>query len=163
MDITTNIPKPLDEMTVAELREELTTKFAFVGAETLTVKSQLIAVYNALQKKSIETIPPGVDPGVKHDNAREDQKHYESKAARMKALCDAEPKVRFMIPLGIGEKKGAVEVAQINGYRINILKGVMVNIPQRFAKLLEESYQMTNEAGSDFLMDRNEEVKEKLT
>lgn len=155
--------KPLDEMTVAELREELVNKFAFVGAETMTIKSQLISVYNALQKKSIETVAPGVDPGEKHDNAREDQKKYESKAARMKALCDAEPKVRFMIPLGIGEKKGAIEEAQINGYKINILKGVMVNIPMRFAKLLEESYQMTNEAGQEFLMDRNETVKEKLS
>ena len=155
-----SVPKPLEEMTVKELQAELILKFNFVGAEVFTSRAQLIAVYNNLQKKMIDQPKNTAEPVI--DNARQDEKHYESKAAKMKALCDKEPKVRFMIPLGIGEKPGAIETAQINGYRLNILKGVMVSIPERFAKLLEESYKMTAEAGQDLLVDRDENVKSRL-
>lgn len=150
-----NVVKSLEDMTLVELRNELVNKFSFVGADSFTTKAQLIAVYNNLsQRKDIQK------PEA-HDNDRLDEKFYNNKAAKMKALCDAEPKVRFMIPLN-GEKKGSIETCQINGYRLNILKGVMVNIPMRFAKLLEESYSLTESAGQDLLADRDDTVKEKL-
>lgn len=159
-----NLPTPLEELSVAQIRKELVSKFQFIGAEFLNTKKQLIAVYNNLQKKALVTLAtPAPEPlPVVRDNERKDIKVYESKAARMKALCDEEPKVRFMIPLGIGEKPGAIEEAQINGYKLNMLKGVMINIPQRFATLLEESYNMTALAGKELLADRDETVKEKL-
>lgn len=155
------VMKSLEEMTLKELQKELSDKFNFVGSEMFTTKPQVMTVYNALLLKSKEVAPAQTVTAQPKDNERADQKAYESKAARMKALCDAEPKVRFMIPLN-GEKMGAVETCQINGYRINILKGVMVSIPQRFAQLLEESYRLTAEAGSDLLADRDPEVKDKL-
>lgn len=158
----TIIPKSLEEMTVAELREEITKKFDFIGAETLNTRASLIAVYNNLQKKLTEATKNVPVTTSVVDDVKKDETRYLSKAARMKALCDAEPKVRFMIPLGIGEKPGSIETCQINGYRLNILKGVMVDIPQRFAKLLEESYKLTAEAGQDLLIDRDEKVREKL-
>jgi hypothetical protein len=44
--------------------------------------------------------------------------------------------VSFMIPLGIGEKKGAFEHVQINGWKAQVMKGDMVQIPRQVAKML---------------------------
>lgn len=44
--------------------------------------------------------------------------------------------VSFMIPLGIGEKKGAYEHVQINGWKAQVMKGDMVKIPRQVAKML---------------------------
>jgi hypothetical protein len=55
-------------------------------------------------------------------------------AVRKKLL--AQPVVSFMIPLGIGEKKGAYEHVQINGWKAEVRKGQMVMIPQQVAKML---------------------------
>lgn len=93
---------------------------------------------------------------------RTDKKRWEGKAAAMKAHLAAQPKVQFLIPLGFGEKRGAYETVIMNGYRLNIMKGVLVQIPQQVATLLADSYQMTAEAGSDFLLDRADAVKESL-
>ncbi len=91
-----------------------------------------------------------------------DAKKWEGKAAAMKAHLAKQPKVQFLIPLGFGEKRGAYETVIMNGYRLNIMKGVLVELPRQVAELLAESYQMTIAAGQDYLLDRNDAVKEVL-
>lgn len=93
---------------------------------------------------------------------RTEAKEWEGKAAKMKEYLWSQPLVNFLIPLSFGEKRGAYETVTMNGYRLNIMKGVMVEIPKDVANLLAESYQLTAEAGQDFLLDRNETVKEML-
>ena len=68
------------------------------------------------------------------------------------------PKTMFMVPLADGEKSGAMETASINGYRINIKKGTMVEIPVAFAQIIAEKYKVEMEAGSHMLLDRDEET-----
>jgi hypothetical protein len=106
-----NTDKLEDNRTLAQLKEELVAR-EFIGAETLTTKAQATSILTALDKKDAEALknrsantPTVIDP-VK-DNERVDTKKYESKAARMKAHLMAQEQVSFLIPLGIGEKKGA--------------------------------------------------------
>jgi hypothetical protein len=58
----------------------------------------------------------------------------------------SEPKVSFFIPLAEGETKGATASPQVNGLRINIRKGVMVQIPKSLGDHMAESLNMTVEA-----------------
>lgn len=144
-----------DPRTFKQLQQELIDR-DFVGADLLTTKGQALAVLKSLDKQNAPANPSNtptvIDPI--RDDSKKDDKVYAGKAAAMKERLDAQPKVRFLIPLGIGERKGAIETVQMNGYRLNILKGVLVDLPEQVAELLAESYQLTAEAGSDFLADR---------
>lgn len=62
--------------------------------------------------------------------------------ADTKAILDASPKVQFMIPFDIGEKPGATEIVQINGYPFIIKKGALVTIPKQVADILANKYQV---------------------
>lgn len=145
---------PLEEKTMQELREQLIAR-EFVGADLLNTKAQAIAILNALDKKAEQTPTPAAAPVDKvKDNESQDRRHYFGKAKIMKDFCDAQPKVDFIIPLGIGEKRGAIETWQANGYRLNMLKGVRIKIPANVADALAESYQLTAVAGEEFAIDR---------
>lgn len=77
-----------------------------------------------------------------------------------KAKLEKQPKVRFFIPLGIGEVAGtpsAVESVTINGYRQVFPKGKFIEVPQGVADILEQHYNMTpenTEMGRQFRLDR---------
>jgi hypothetical protein len=72
----------------------------------------------------------------------------------MRDILAKQPKVRVMIPLDIGEKRGAYETVIIKGLRLNIMKGVMVEVAESVAKIIETSYRLTAEVGQDLLIDR---------
>lgn len=170
-NITTQNPpvqtqEPIEEKTLKQLQAELT-EAGFVGADALTTKKQVQTVLDNLAKAAEN--PPTIQanseiadpeigkapiPDVVVDNRRLDEKVYSGKAKIMKEKLDAQPKVKFLIPLGVNEKRGAIETWQCNGYRLNILKGVLVDVPQQVAESLAESYQMTSKAGEEFLIDR---------
>lgn len=61
-------------------------------------------------------------------------------ALRVKLMLAKQPKLPFFIPLDPGEKKGAYRSVTINGYRCEVKKGVMVNVPESIYKLLVKSY-----------------------
>lgn len=73
------------------------------------------------------------------------------------------PHVDFIIPLTDGEKPGAYDTVQINGYRIEIKKGELVNVPIQVAKLLAEKYRINMTAGSDKLLNRANDVQNALS
>jgi hypothetical protein len=85
------------------------------------------------------------------------------RARTTKEILDRQPKVRFMIPLDMGEKKGSYHEVQINGYVLHIQKGVFVDLPKTVADLLAESMDLTNEAGSEFRIDRDEKYMDALS
>lgn len=60
---------------------------------------------------------------------------------RTKAVMDAEPKMSIHLPCYPGEVPGkAFEPVTINGYRINIPKGVYVEVPRPFGLIAMEHY-----------------------
>jgi len=83
--------------------------------------------------------------------------------AATKAILDAGPHVNFIIPLADGEAQGASDTVQINGYRLTIQKGVMVNIPMSVATLLAEKYRIQMEVGKDRRINRAPDVSEALS
>lgn len=66
------------------------------------------------------------------------------------------PKTFFVVPLDAGEKPGAVETVNINGWKLTIKKGALVEIPIAVMKILANYYKVSLEAGQDKLIDRNE-------
>lgn len=72
------------------------------------------------------------------------------------AILAKEPKTNFIIPLSSGEKPGAYEIVNINGYQLTIKKGEMVEIPKSVADILAEHYRITMNAGQDKRADRAE-------
>lgn len=155
--------KPLEEMSVKELQTHLN-GLGFVGSEILTTRNQLITVINSWNAKKLVSEVDDIAPKkAVRDNEVNEKKSYESKAARYKKWAWSHPIVSFYIPLDPGEKKGAFLPWQRNGYRLNIMKGVSVKIPEPIAKDLEEVFDMTARAGEEFLMDRDERVVKALT
>lgn len=66
-------------------------------------------------------------------------------ALATKEKLSKEPKVRMMIPLDPGEKAGAYRTVMINGYRFDVRKNTMVDLPQSVASLLADAYQITSD------------------
>lgn len=66
-----------------------------------------------------------------------------SKAARMKAKLAAQPKMSIMIPLEGGEKFGITHSVILNGYRMNIIKGIYVSVPHQVGEVIVAAQQAT--------------------
>lgn len=84
---------------------------------------------------------------------------YQDRVAQTREKLMNGPKVMFMVPMQPGEKPGAVETVNINGFKLTIQKGVMVEIPVAMAKVLANYLQVEMNAGSDKLIDRDESKK----
>lgn len=69
----------------------------------------------------------------------------EGKALATKQKLAGETKVRMMIPLDPGEKAGAFRTVIINGYRFDVRKNTMVDLPQSVAALLSSAYAITTD------------------
>ena len=74
--------------------------------------------------------------------------------ARTKYILDNSEHTNFILPLAEGENNGAYDTANINGYKLTIKKGVMVNIPVAVAQLFAEKYRIAMTAGEDKRADR---------
>ena len=64
----------------------------------------------------------------------------EDSVAKMKKLLDAMPKVRINLPLMPGEKRGTFQPVSINGYTLNVPKGISVDVPEEIANMLSQRY-----------------------
>jgi hypothetical protein len=64
----------------------------------------------------------------------------------IKAKLDAQPKVRIIIPKEAKESEGSFETVQINGYTLQIRKGVYVEVPQQVADIIMSSNHQINQA-----------------
>ena len=88
------------------------------------------------------------------DDQNKDRKEFETRKDRIRNFLDKQPKVKVFVPRDFGEKAGAVLPVTINGYRYSILKGVMVDVPQGVYEVIQNSLEMTDRAGQEFLLDR---------
>lgn len=80
-------------------------------------------------------------PGMKESGLTS----VEGDQLKTKRILMAQPKVRMMVPLDPGEKPGAYRTVIINGYRTDIKKNVMVDLPESIAQLLADAYRITSE------------------
>ena len=69
-----------------------------------------------------------------------------SKAEIMRVHLAKQPKIRILIPVEGKEKPGMTVPVTINGYRLNIAKGVYVEVPEQVADMIMKSQKQTVEA-----------------
>jgi hypothetical protein len=84
-------------------------------------------------------------------------------AKAVKEALAQQPKVDFYIPLEPGEKMGAFETVTINGYRLEIKKGMMVAVPRQVAEILANMLNISTSAGMEHRVDSNEKRQEALS
>lgn len=80
-------------------------------------------------KEKTQEIPDGIDS----------EKLMTPGAIATKKAFDAAHKVTFYVPLKNGAKQGSFETVTVNGYRMEIKKGMIVTIPKPVADILTES------------------------
>src|SRR3990167_1467162 len=101
-------------------------------------------------EEEVEAPAPTPAPVARVTNSGVKEAHFQpgSKAEKMKAALALQPKVSIMIPLASGEKsgRGITESVILNGYRLNIQKGVYVSVPQQVAEIIMESQRQTQMA-----------------
>lgn len=136
-----------EDMERAELVAALEEKQTGSGEEAPAEKEEEIKAPEDVSEAPVSAI--GVDESVAPVG---------SKAAKMKEILSKQPKVRVLIPLEPGEKRGSTESVTLNGYRLNIQKGVYVDVPQQVADVLSNSLNQTIEAleGSGLKLNGNE-------
>ncbi len=83
------------------------------------------------------------------------------KQERMKKNLDSQPKVRIYMPLEGQEKAGTLHPVVLNGYRINVPKGVYIDLPQQVADIVKKSLEQTEAAGLAFRLDMSNSEKQK--
>lgn len=150
-------------MTVDEIKAKLATAEIEIP-EGVTLKADLLALLpaelrgeegeDAGAKKPAVVAPKSVGVGVA---TRTD------KIAATKAKLDAEPKVSFMCPMQEGDRAGAFETVTINGYRMEVPKGEMVELPISVAKMLGNFFKVSLGAGANMAVSRDAKTQEALS
>lgn len=92
----------------------------------------------AAEKKKVYSID---GPGVKCDKVDPG-----SDAERMLIALSEQPKVRTRVPREAKEPVDVVASPILDGLRINIRKGVSVELPEQVAEMIEKSYYDTERA-----------------
>lgn len=116
------------------------------------------------QEEPVEAPEVPANPTAKpaDGNIAADRTPLGGKALIMKNKLDAQPKVPIMIPLAGGEKFGSTESVILNGYRLNIKKGVFVHVPQQVAQVIMESQQATQEAINNYFLMNEQGVSQAM-
>lgn len=67
---------------------------------------------------------------------------------RTKKALAAAPTTKWIVNLAPGERPGATIAVTINGYRLSVKKGVLVDIPVPVAKILAKHYNVQSEVAT---------------
>jgi len=157
----------LNKLTVKALREILV-KLGMPkeATENFENKKPIIATIQVLRANA--TIGSG--------QLKKDRKEYLSKKERMRAILMAQPRIRILIPTQGTEKPGVVKwvynkrskrdeqvlisgaytPVQINGFKWLVPHGVYSSVPEQIAEAISDSQNMTNQAGKEYLLDRDD-------
>ncbi len=81
---------------------------------------------------------------------------------RTKEALEKQPQVNFLVPLVPGEKDGAYETVSINGYTLQIKKGVLVSLPQQIVKILANKYKVEVDIAKKTIENKEADVQSAL-
>ena len=104
-------------------------------------KNKELEAESKVEEKSTET-----KEDKKEGGTTPQKMDYKTKLQRIKDSLAKQPKVKIIIPKEKSESNGAYETVQINGYLIQIKKGVYVEVPEQVAQIIMDSQQQTEEA-----------------
>lgn len=178
-EVTETTEPVVVEKTLKQLQAELVElgipADAAEGFKTRAVALATIETLKASQTVTTEAAPKRVATLEEKVNPVEEKqiaRQYQDKADTMRRKLEAQPKVRFFLPISEQEKpgvvrevmrngrkeqiyvSGAVETVQLNGYKVLIPKGVFVDVPQQVADVLSDAMRLTQNAGANLLIDR---------
>ena len=108
---------------------------ALTGNETIPQLKALLGVEST----------PAATPAKGRNSANEAASFEETKDD-MRTKLAAQPTVKIFVPLDIGEKPGTQLPVNINGLRLNVPKGVYVEVPQTVADIVVESLESYSKA-----------------
>ena len=93
---------------------------------------------------------------LKSNITDDDRERHMGKADFMKAHLAKQPKVKILVPLEGKELRGkSILPVTLNGYRLNVPKGVYVEVPEQIGNIIMDSLNQTEEAlDNDFRLDR---------
>lgn len=130
-------------------------------ADVVAKQSSLI---ERLQEKLdlLEKAPKPVSEMTRQEELRRIDQASKTQKQLLVEKLNSQPKVTFMIPLGINEKKGATHEVGINGVVFVYPKGQMIQVPQTVFELLRASYDITVAAGEDLRIDRADDINDAL-
>ena len=102
------------------------------------------------------TQEPKVDETVEDRKAA---KALRTDAAKMKAHLDKQKKVSMMIPFEAGENpeqaKNIPFHVNLNGYVLNIPRGVYTDVPEQVADVIRERLESEGKIGQEWRIDKN--------
>jgi hypothetical protein len=88
-------------------------------------------------------------------------------AQKMKAHLDAQPKVSIMVPFEVGENaeqgKDIPFHCNLNGYAMDIPRGVYVDVPQQVADMIKARLESEGKIGSNWRIDADAKRTEALS
>jgi hypothetical protein len=116
---------------------------------------------NKVGKPLIETI---VMPQAKNQEAKINNSSASLLAdqRKMREKLEQDEKFPIMIPLEPGEKQGTMKDLWLNGFHVQVPKGILVRVPQGVFEVLAKSLKLNSEAGANFLISRDSKVEDAL-
>lgn len=111
--------------------------------KTNEINAQLEAQSRAMDEKMKNMQPVATASAADKANAAV---LHKAKATRMKENLAKQPKVKVFVPLEGKEKKGTQLPVTLNGYRVNVPKGLYVEVPEQVGQVIMESLNQTQEA-----------------
>ncbi len=154
------VPEETPEQAMARRLAELDAREAdLVSRESKVVQGEatLEDRFAALETQVKNLAELGTRVGVvttPGNNSAETTKLQQERLEATESVLEKQPKVMFIIPRSPGEDEDATHEVQINGWVKSYKKGILLNVPESVAKLLATYYQVSMDAGKDFLASR---------
>lgn len=148
-EVTQPAPQAIPQATVAPLEQPAP------PVQTMAAPPPVVPAFQSANQTGLAARPL--------NDEREFGIKYGKRQAAVKDRLDKQPKVTFMIPKNPLEIDSlAYETVQIDGFRMEIRKGVMVQIPEQVAHILAEKFNIETTAGSDMMVGRSQEAIDSL-
>lgn len=170
---TSSIPSDLEGKTNKELQDELVKLGMPVEeADKIKTSSVLVSVINTLRANNVSQNPSQLQLDPTEEKLVE--KNWKSKTKKQWDHWEKSPKVSILVPLSGKEKQGiirwvfdkglgrdvpvhvdgAIQPVTENGAQYLIPKGVYMDVPAPVAKIIQDKFKQTSEAGRDIRADR---------
>ena len=116
--------------------------------------------------KTDET-PKSISPVQERGEQKKADKALRADAKAMKAHLDSQKKVSIMVPFEVGENaeqgKDIPFHCNLNGYVMDIPRGVYTEVPMQIADLIKERLESEGKIGSQWRIDANAQKTEALS
>lgn len=163
-----------NELNASGTKEDLVERLAKAGvgaapaapAAPADSESSDAPTNEASNDDSQEEEKPPVATAAESQLQRQADRELKTDAQKMKAHLDAQPKVSIMIPFEVGEnRENAKKVkfhVNLNGYALDIPRGVYVDVPRQVAEIIKERLESEGKIGADWRIDQDPAKQEAL-